>query len=302
MKKLLLFVFAFVLGSFATLYIRESFAQELKLPQPEEVVLQTMQQINAPIIYTPPQTAANSFASLLAPLEKPQVLGAADTQPRSTKYPKMSIAIVGDSMVDTMDTNLPYLQRELSLVYPTTTFTLLNYGIGSTTIDSGPSRLVEPFAYKDRSYEPIITLKPDLVIIESFAYNPLPDGNLAHHAEVVTQMVDSLRSHGISRIALMATIAPNREQFGRGPGGVNWNIETQDIHTAAINTYLQNTFTIAKNLNLPLIDAYSQSRDLLGNGLLDYINTHDHIHPSVAGHQFIAKQIINTLVTTKILE
>src|SRR3989344_7603275 len=102
MKKILLFFVAFILGSIGTLYIRQSFADSdstptktpqftishFKLPQPEEVVLQTMQQVNAPIVVPHPPVPTDktsSFAALLKPLAIPKVLGAMDTiSPRAS--------------------------------------------------------------------------------------------------------------------------------------------------------------------------------------------------------------------------
>ena len=89
----------------------------------------------------------------------------------------------------------------------------------------------------------------------------------------------------------MATLAPNTDRF---PADEN-RIE-------AIKAYMENTFLVAKNLNLPIIDVYHQSQDLLGNGLLDYIDPKDYIHPSTTGHQFIAKRIVEALVKNQILE
>lgn len=319
MKKILLFTIAFILGSIGTLYIRQIFAEDsstqvttteqklthLKIPQPQLVVLGNMQQLDLPItVAAPPQGQKSTFAGMMKPLGVPQVLGVADTGPKTSRYPRMSIAIVGDSMVDTMGTNLPYLQLELSKVYPATVFTLLNYGIGSTNIDTGLDRLQHAYSYQDRAYPPITTVKPDVAIIESFAYNPLPlsDDNLAHHANMLTQMIQTLQAQSSSKVMLLATITPNSDQFGLGPGGVNWDSEAQTRQTDAINAYLKNTFQVAKTLKIPIIDAYYPSQDLLGNGLLNYISAHDHIHPSVAGHEFIAKRIVETFITSRILE
>jgi ABC-type proline/glycine betaine transport system ATPase subunit len=54
----------------------------------------------------------------------------------SQKSGKFTIAILGDSMVDTMGTDLPYLRQALEKHFPNTEFNLLNYGIGAENIEA----------------------------------------------------------------------------------------------------------------------------------------------------------------------
>lgn len=58
-----------------------------------------------------------------------------ETSPSPTPSPKPSkstytIAIIGDSMADTMGESMEYLQESLKARYPQTNFNLYNYGIG----------------------------------------------------------------------------------------------------------------------------------------------------------------------------
>lgn len=281
---------------------------ELSLPQPASVIVQNMQPSLGPITLPPaPSTQKSTLGKYLEPLRKAEVLGDSTevfTTPRLTRVSKITIAVVGDSMVDTMGTNLPYLEQQLKKIYPNTSFILLNYGIGSTNIDSITNRTTQPYVNQDRAYEAISSLKPNLVILESFAYNPLPlaDANLNYHSNKLADSISRLKTEGISNIMLLATITPNLEQFGKGPGGVNWPEDQVTTHLEAINAYLKNTFKVAEDTQTAIIDAYYPSQDLLGNGLLDYINSHDHIHPSQKGHQFIASRIANAIVASRMFE
>ncbi|MBI2009571.1 MAG: SGNH/GDSL hydrolase family protein [Candidatus Chisholmbacteria bacterium] len=207
-------------------------------------------------------------------------------------------------MVDTMGTGLPYLEKALKNNYPATNFFLLNFGVGSTNIDDGLARLSQPFNYQNRSYPPLLQAEVDAVIIESFAYNPLPlsEANLAHHRFQLEKMVRQVQSQTSAPVLLMATIAPHHELFGTGPGGVNWEGGAVAEHTQAIHAYLENTINTGNALGIPVIDVFHPSQDSEGNGQLRLISPHDHIHPSAAGQNFIAQTIAQTLVSLKLLE
>lgn len=286
----------------------ETDLENLVLPQPEAVIVANMQPLPTP---TPAPEAENLFAVLLEkplsfPSPTPQIAGVStpDNSTRQTKKSFVTIAIIGDSMVDTMGTGMPYLETVLNAIYPATDFFLLNYGIGSTNIDSGITRLSTPLNYQNRNYPSLLEADVDAVIIESFAYNPLPlsEANLAHHQAQLENMIRQVQAATPAQVLLLATIAPHHELFGSGPGGVNWEGQAIKEHTQAIHAYLENTLNTANALGLPVIDAFHPSQDNQGNGQLSLISSHDHIHPSAAGQNFIAQHIAQKLVSLKTLE
>ena len=61
--------------------------------------------------------------------------------PASPAGKQLTIALLGDSMIDTLGPDLPHLKKELAKRFQKTQFTLLNYGAGATNIESGLSRL-----------------------------------------------------------------------------------------------------------------------------------------------------------------
>lgn len=270
------------------------------------------QEVESILPKTPPeksQTTKINIDQLFAYFEQeqqilknhePQVLGTVDEindqssqiEPLSLKTGKLTIALFGDSMIDTMETNAPYLQQTLSKLYPNMQFDLLNYGIGAQTVAKGLERINQDFNYKDRQYPSILSSEADVFIIDSFAYNPME--NLDEYASSLTQLIATFKATG-KNVFLLATIAPLKSDFGKGPGGVNWDSDIAWTHATKINAHLEKAISIAQNQNIPIIDCYHATLLSSGEGLRAYVNKHDGIHPSIAGHQFIASQITKVL-------
>lgn len=212
----------------------------------------------------------------------------------------VTIAIFGDSMVDTMGTGLPYLESALKQYYPQAQFKLLNYGIGAETIDKGLVRFNQSYSYKDRNYPPITQAGVDIIVVESFAYNPQGEAGLDTQWSALSQMVNQAKASG-AEVLLLATIAPTKAQFGQGPGGINWPADQAWQHATLITRYLENAASLGQSLGVPVVDAYHASLTGSGEGILSYISTHDHIHPSVAGHQFVADLIARTIADRQLI-
>jgi hypothetical protein len=288
---------------------------DLTLPQPEEIIVANMQPppTPPPPVNSQPQEES-LFGRLLqvavtkppqpSPLPAPTSSPAPTPPPRQTQKDFITIALIGDSMVDTMGTWCPYLNNHLKKTYPQTHFELLNYGVGSTNILSALDRLTQPLSYQDRNYPSPLAANPDVVIIESFAYNPLPlsEDNLQQHQQILSQLANLVRNETSAQLFFLTTIAPHHQKFGTGPNGVNWDSRSIVPHTEAIHAYLENTINTARNLGIPVIDAFHSSQDSNGNGREALINPGDHIHPSVAGHQFLAQTIAHTLISSRVLE
>lgn len=222
---------------------------------------------------------------------------------RTTRQNSYTIAFLGDSMVDTLGPNIADLSSRLKKVYPLTSFHLVNYGVGGTNIDYGLSRINNPYDYLGNHIPALTSIKPDVVVIESFGYNPFVDDHnyLDRHWLALASVVDSLRGSipGV-KLLIASTIAPNANIFGDGV--LNWNAEQKQQKVATIKTYLENAVKFAQSQHLPLVDAYHPSLDGSGNGKLVYINAGDHIHYSDAGRMLFAQKTLETLVNNRILE
>ena len=206
-----------------------------------------------------------------------------------------TIAIFGDSMVDTMGENLEYLQKSLKAKYPQTSFNLYNYGIGGQNVAQGQERFGRAFSYQGRTYSPITQIKADVIIVGSFAYNPFASHDKQRHLEVLANLVGEAKATG-AQVYLLAEIAPLEVGFGVGPSGINWPAELADMQAQHVVEQLANVFFLSKSLNVPLINAYGLSKDTDSKfGMKVYVNGSDGIHPSVQGHVLMSNLIATSL-------
>lgn len=211
--------------------------------------------------------------------------------------------LIGDSMTEALGVNANQLRLDLIKLYPNNEFVNYNYGFGSTNILSLPARLSSGGTYLGKTYPPILTQGFDLIIIESFAYNPLSElgleEGLQKHAEVLDASIKQLiKSHPESVIALMTPIAPNRATFAVGT--VNLTPAQRQQWVTERLAYIQKHIDYAKEKNIPLINVYEKSLMKNGDGNPKYINQNDHIHPSKAGIELISQTIANFIFQNKI--
>ncbi|MEK7543241.1 MAG: SGNH/GDSL hydrolase family protein [Patescibacteria group bacterium] len=224
---------------------------------------------------------------------------------RTTKKSTYTVAFLGDSMTDTLGSDLRLVQDEFLRVYPKTSFTLLNYGVGGENIVSGLERVTRETTYLGSHRPSLISTHPDVVVIESFAYNPFTFeiGALEQHWLSLAYIVDVLRSNiPEAKIVIAATIAPNSKVFGDGAPSLAFSREDKLERTGTIKRYLENAIRFAQSQQIPLADAYHPSVDNSGEGKMLYINPADHIHYSDAGRQLVARTIVETVVANKLLE
>lgn len=234
-----------------------------------------------------------------SPSPKLPVIPSPTPSPTQTPTPKLSkteysIAIYGDSMVDTMGENLEYLDTSLKFKYPSTTFKLYNYGIGGQNVADGLARFNKPFSYQKRNYPSIKDIKADIIILGSFAYNPFPTHDRNRHWTTLTQLVNEAKSTGAS-VYMLAEIGPKQAGFGKGPGGINWPENLVSPHVEHIIEQLENVLALSKELNVPKIDSYEKSKIGTKYGNPDYVSSHDGIHPSQEGHILMANLIANVV-------
>ncbi len=224
---------------------------------------------------------------------------------RTSKRKHYTIALLGDSMIDTLGPDIPHLKKALTDVYPATTFTLHNFGVGATNIDYGLERIASGYSYLGKPVPSLISTRPDIVIVESFGYNPYPyeAGALDRHWLQLAAVVDSLRAHlpGVT-IIIASTIAPNSKAFGDGAAGLAFALEDKKRRTDTIKSYLDSTVKFAKSQKLPLADVYHASLDSSGDGKLLYINGGDHIHYSEAGRTLFAQKITETILFSHLID
>lgn len=210
------------------------------------------------------------------------------TLPKKAYY---SIAIFGDSMVDTMGENLEYLQETLANKYPGTKFNLYNYGIGGQNIEQGLARFESPFLNRERNFPALPTLNPDILILGSFAYNPFSTHDRNKHYDLLKDLVNKSKTLS-SKIYLLAEIAPLKIGFGKGNNGVNMPENAAYEQSIHIIEQLDDVINLSTSENIPLINTYYISRIDGKFGDPYYVDPDDGVHPSVAGHSLIAETIV----------
>lgn len=246
-----------------------------------ETVLSPIPEDMPSIIESPAQPEI-SFGEIVA-MPTPTLSPTPKTQPSppATAGKSYTIAFLGDSMIDTMGPDLPAVQSKLSATYPATNFTLLNYGVGGTNIDSGIERIPS-----------LASSHPDIVVVESFAYNPFPEvTGVDRHWLAMARAVDSIHTNiPNAKIIIAATIAPNSTVF------------VSRDHASTVKQYLESTVKFAVSQHLPLADAYHASLTDAGEGNLTYINGGDHIHYSDAGRAMFAQKVTDAITANHLLQ
>lgn len=258
----------------------------------------SQQPLPSPMIIEPTQEASASVMIATKTVEEiitptPDILGSQEVQ-EPEKTISYTIALLGDSMIQTLGEGLPSLKSELNLVYPSVDFTLLNYGLGSTNIDYGLKRLSDDYVYNDQTIIGLIKTHPDLVVVESFAYNNFGNTSksLKQYALYLEEIANLIHEKlPASKLLFFATIAPNSTIFADGVENLNLTLEEKKEKTATIQMYLQEFIKFARDEQIPLADAYTLSLDENGEGKTMYINPDDHIHYSQKGDVFVSKVI-----------
>jgi len=226
---------------------------------------------------------------------------------RTAKKRAVTITLVGDSMIDTLGPVGGNLAAKLNTTYPNSTFTVINHGVGAENIDSGLKRLTNGYSYLGLGRNSVVSEKPDIVVIESFGYNPYPEPDintsLTKHWLQLAAMVDTVkRELPEAKIVIAATIAPNWDLFGDGAPFLSFSPEGKRTKVTEIKKYIENAIAFAKSQNLPLANAYNPTLMGDGNGRPEYINGGDHIHYSDSGRNLMASKIAEAITVNRLLE
>jgi hypothetical protein len=142
------------------------------------------------------------------------------------------------------------------------------------------------------------------LILESFSQNPLSQFPLNEgfkkQAETLDWIVKIVQnSHPKAAILFSSTVSPNRNRFGEGT--VNLTPEQRHQWADERTAYIKNHIKYAKDHNFPIADVYRQSLNKEGTGNIDYIDTHDFIHPSTSGVFLISQVLANAIVKYRLL-
>lgn len=250
-------------------------------------------------------TAVLGAQTITTPTQTPTPTSKSSSNKPQKKKSSVTIALLGDSMTDTLGKDAKELIGAVRNIYPNLTTRILNYGAGGTNLEDAITRITAEYTYLGVTYPPLATQKPDIIVIESCGYNPFtkPDGALDRHWLALAHTVDAVRAHlPNTKIIIGVTIAPNDTVFGNGAEGLHFAQTDKQQRVAVIKQYLDNAVRFAKSEKLPLADAYTPSLGQDGNGKLEYINAGDHIHYSPKGRTLMAQKIAEAISQNKLLE
>lgn len=234
--------------------------------------------------------------SLIAPTPTvvPVVLGVSVTNPQPLppiggEGQVKTVALFGDSMIQTIKNNI--LERSLQKYFPTTKFNILNFGYSSTNFEVAVRNLPE-----------IISQSPDIIIVESFAYNNFGNSQagLEKHSQLLTDTIKTIKEKlPDTKIILAATIAPNSVVFSNGISSLHLTALEKIERTKTIRYYLENSVKYANKYGYPIIDVYNSS--LVNNdGFLPLISSSDHLHPSDFGQELFGDILAKTIFDLKL--
>lgn len=211
------------------------------------------------------------------------------------------LALVGDSMIDTLSENI--CQKSFASYFPGARFDLLKYGYGSTTIESALKRLTETTVYLGKNNSPILSQKPNLIVIESFAYNNYgnSESGINRYRQALRDILKTINDQSPkTKIVLAATIAPNSISFGNGLKDTHFSALEKIEKTSTIKLYLQNIINFGSENNLPVANAYQPSL-FNQEGLESLISSGDHLHPSPLGTQLFCDTLAKTIYDNHLL-
>lgn len=210
--------------------------------------------------------------------------------------------LVGDSITASLGANANKLREDLIDYYPDSEFVNYNYGYGSTNIESLPQRLHEQTTYLGETNPPILKQGFELIIIESFAFNPLSEypleEGLQKQTEVLERSVrDILQEKPHVALAFMTPIAPSLSEFGKGT--VDLSPEQRSYWATERIAYIDNHRKFAEDHGIPVIDVYEASLKEDGTVDLRYV-ADDFIHPSEEGIDLISQEIADYIYENEV--
>lgn len=231
------------------------------------------------------------------------------TPPVIARKPYYKIAMIGDSMTAALGPHGGGLSEYLNTLYAKNAqggqrILIDNYA-KSSNILAVSNELTKKTTVSEYTFGPLLSGNYDLVLVESYGYNPLSQFGIEEGIKQQNLALNQLMATFITKtpstaIVFVATISPNKENYAKA---------TQPNSTVADRTtladeriaYIKNHIAYAISHNIPLINIYQDSLLPNGDGNMLYISPTDDIHPSFAGINFIDHEIGNFIFTNKIL-
>lgn len=226
------------------------------------------------------------------------------TAPQLPDKPSYTILLIGDSMIGALGPQSDRFRQRIELEYPNKVFGIFNYGAPSHNIKFLNQALHTSVDTVSQQQPAILDRQFDILIIESFGYNPLSDYSISEGTTLQTQILQTAMSeitntHPESLVIFLGTIAPDLKNYGVGV--VDLSADSRRQWAEERRAYIENHLYFARQHNIPIIDAYHASMDEAGNTIEKYVDQGDHIHPSFEGVELMSTKIMEYLVNNKII-
>ncbi len=218
------------------------------------------------------------------------------------------IAMIGDSMTAALGPHGGGMSEFMNEKYKSSATTqriiIDNYAVSSNILSVG-EQIDKRVTRSEYIFGPLIAESYDVILIESFGYNPLSEFGIDEGIKKQNEALDSLmtkltQEKSSSVIIFITTIAPNIATFGASTQKTN-TLEDRKKQAEERVAYLKNHNEYAKKHNIPLLNIYEKTLTENGDGNTKYINPTDDIHPSVLGITFIGEEIGNYIYDNNIL-
>lgn len=194
------------------------------------------------------------------------------------------------------------LQEALSRNFPDQPMELFNYGVSGTRAEYGIYRVTHdyPNPFGTGNYKCLSAVSPDLVIVESFAYNHRLDGpgHVENYQRVLRQMWDVLQKTTPAKLLFLVTIPPDKERFlDHVPTHKDVAYELRREWAEGSEMYLEAAVEFARKEHLPLINVYRNVKERVARGtpIRWFIDQNDNIHPSRFAYELIAEEICKAI-------
>jgi hypothetical protein len=229
--------------------------------------------------------------------------------PKIESKPYYRIAMIGDSMTAALGPHGGELADYMNSLYKKTKadpqrIIIDNYA-KSSNLQAVKHELYEKTSINEYTFGPLLSEDYDLILVESYAYNPLSQYGITEGIKQQNEALDNLMKTLITTrpnmaIVFVATIAPNKKMYAKATHIDSTATERGKEADERI-AYLQNHIDYAAKHAIPLINIYQKSLTANGDGNIMYINPTDDIHPSFAGVTFIGREIGDYIHTNQIL-
>ena len=231
------------------------------------------------------------------------------TAPTIAKKQVYKIVMIGDSMTAALGPHGGGLSDYMNSLYKITAqdpqrIIIDNYAKPSD-IQAVNDELTQKTTINEYTFGPLLSEDFDLILVESYGYNPLSQFGIQGGLKQQNLALDALMktliiTHPHAAIVFVATIAPNIENYAKQTQP-NESAEDRAKLAEERISYIKNHIQYAVSHNIPLVNIYQKSLTENGDGNMIYINPTDDIHPSFVGVDFIGHEIGNFIYDNKIL-